>query len=232
VTPQELVRSRFAHAQAFHREPVYVLGQHDPYLPGSWVVLAAPSPGAEHLGSGSTEEAAWRAAAAAVGEHTNAQRLSFKEWLAEQAKRGESVEQRQRLIEDWKDAVGALLAQLVAWLAEEDAQNILTVETGKVPKEEEGLGAYDVAALRINLATKFVEVIPQGRNVVGAIGRSGDLGLRAEGRVDMRNRMRKYMLFRVASAEGKKWVIVDDDRYAIEELTKETFVTALQDLLS
>ncbi|WP_152051849.1 hypothetical protein [Tautonia marina] len=232
MDPQQIVRSRFPHAQAIHREPVYVLGQREPYMPGGWVVLSSPTLGAEHLGSGPTEDAAWAAAADTISEQTSSPRLSFKEWLEEQAKREGGVELRRRLIEDWKDAVADLLAQMIKWLAEEDTQKVLTVETGKISKEEQGLGIYDVAALRINLAAKFVEVIPEGRNIVGAIGRSGDLGLRAEGRVDMRNRTRKYMLFRVASADAKKWNIVDDDNYTIQDFSKETFVAALQDLLS
>ncbi len=231
MTPQEIVRSRFPRAEAIYREPIYALGEKDPYRLGGWVVLSAHAVGAEQLGTGPTEEDAWSAAASAISSET-AHKLGFKEWLAEQAKRQGSVEQRRRLIEDWQDAVTELFATILQWLREEDTEQVLTVETGKRSKEEEGLGAYEVAALRINLAAKFVELIPEGRNVVGGIGRSGDLGFRAEGRVDLRNRTRKYMLFRVASTAGRKWVIVDDDHYAIQDLTKDTFVAALQDLLS
>ena len=159
-------------------------------------------------------------------------RLAFKEWLAEQAVVEGSVEQRRRIIEDWKDAVAHLFAQAVRWLAEEDTQQVLTVETGTIHKEEEGLEPYDIAALRINLSARFVEMIPLGRNVVGGIGSKGDLGLRAEGRVDIRNRARKYMLYRVATPDGTRWVVVDDEDYVVQDLTKETFLAALQELLS
>ncbi len=159
-------------------------------------------------------------------------RPAFKEWLAEQAEFEGSVEQRRQIVEEWKDAVSQLFAQIIKWLAEEDTRHVLTVETGMMHKEEEGLGPYDIAALRINLAARFVEMVPLGRNVVGGIGNRGDLGLRAEGRVDMRSRTRKFMLYRVATDDGTKWVIVDDDDYVVQDLTKEAFLAALQDLLS
>jgi hypothetical protein len=159
-------------------------------------------------------------------------RLAFKEWLAEQAELEGSVEQRRQIVEEWKDAVSQLFAQITKWLAEEDTRQVLTVETGTTHKEEEGLGPYDILAFRINLASRFVEMVPLGRNIVGGIGNRGDLGLRAEGRVDMRSRTRKFMLYRVATDDGTKWVIVDDDDYAVQDLTKEAFLAALQDLLS
>lgn len=232
MTAKELVLSRFPHAEAIHREPVYVIGQKEPYMEGGWVVLSTPALGAERLGSGKTEEQAWSTAAVTIGVRPADKGLSFREWLAKQAEQEGSAERQRRMIEEWKDAVAELCAQVIKWLAEEDAHHVLTVQTGMTRREEEGLEPYDIAVLRINLASRFVDLTPVGRNVVGGIGPRGDLGLRAEGRVDMRSRTRKYMLFWVASGEGKKWVIVDDDDYTIHELGKDTFVAALQDLLS
>ncbi len=75
-------------------------------------------------------------------------------------------------------------------------------------------------------------MVPVGRNVVGGIGNKGDLGFRAEGRVDMQARGRKYMLYRIVENGDRRWVIVDDDDYEVKYLTKETFVDALRDLMS
>jgi hypothetical protein len=232
MTPQEIVRSRFPRAEAIYREPVYVLGQREPYRQGGWFVFSVRALGAEQLGSGPTEEAAWRSAAAVVSEQAGAQRLGFKEWLTAQAKREGSAEERRRVIEEWKGSVADLFAQVIRWLAEEDTEKVLEVQSGTTQREEEGLGAYDVLTLRIILASRFVDLIPLGRNVVGGIGPKGDIGLRAEGRIDMRSRTRKHMIFRVASGEGKKWVLVNDDDYTIRDLDKDTFESALQDLLS
>jgi hypothetical protein len=198
---------------------------------GGWSVLSLPSPGATLLGTGRTEEDAWAAAAKGMNAEQPGPKPQFKEWLAEQAEREAGAEQRRRIVEEWKDAVSQLFAQIIRWLADEDARQVLTVETGTTHKDEEGLGPYDVSAMRINLASRFVELIPLGRNVVGGVGKRGDLGLRAEGRVDMRNRTRKYALYRVADQDAKRWVLVDEDD-SIGGLTKEAFLSALQDLLS
>jgi hypothetical protein len=232
MTSKEFVLSRFPQAVAFYRQPVYVMNQKEPLAKGAWVVQSNTTLGAEQLGTGQTEEQAWSMVATTIRARAGDKRLSFREWLAKQAEQEGSVDQRRQMIEDWKDAVAQLGAQVIRWLAEEDVQGVLTVQTGMTQKEEEGLGPYDIAALRIYLASRFVDLVPVGRNVVGGIGPQGDLGFRAEGRVDMQSRTQKYMLYHVASGDGKRWVIVDDDVYAIRDLDKATFIAALQDLLS
>jgi hypothetical protein len=158
---------------------------------------------------------------------------TFKDWLAQQAAKELSADQRSKLISEWTGAVGDLFNQIMRWLAEDDSSGVLTVETGKVQKVEEGLGAYDVATMRISLAARaVVDLVPLARNVVGGIVKRGDLGLRVEGRVDMTNGAEKYLLYRAVTPSGKKWVIVDDDDYSVKDLDKDAFEAALQDLLS
>ena len=113
---------------------------------------------------------------------------------------------------------------MIRWLAEEDMHRVLTVEGGTVKKDEEGIGPYTVPALRINLSSRFVDVVPVGRNVVGGIGNEGDLGFRAEGRVDMQAQGRKYMLYRIVENGERQWVIVDDDNYEVKYLTKTSLM--------
>ncbi len=232
MTPQEMVRSRYPHADALNQKPVHVSGQPAHFPEGGWVVLSAPVLGAEVLGNGSTEEEAWSVAAKQVKAQRGKPLGSFKEWLAAQAEAEAGDDSRRRLVEEWQEDVANLFARIVRWLAEEDSSRVLKVETGKVQKEEEGLGSYDVAAMRINLGSKFVEFVPLGRNVVGGIGNRGDLGFRSEGRVDMRNPWQKYMLYRIVSEGGRSWLIVDDTDYQVRTLTKENFEAALQDLFS
>lgn len=227
MTPKEAVLTRYPQAVAVHQQPIPVLGQEAPIQVAGWVILSAPYIGAQPLGSGTEEPAAWDDAAASMRP-----KVGFKQWLAAQADRVDSTSHRRQVIEEWTSAVAALFAQLVKWLAEDDAHQLLAVETGTIEKNELGLGQYEIAAMRISLSSRFAELIPLGRQVVGGIGKRGDLGLRAEGRIDMRNQVQKYMLYRVASTEAKKWVIVDDEAYRVQDLTKESFEAALQDLLS
>ena len=157
---------------------------------------------------------------------------SFKEWLAAQAAVEAGDDNRRRLVEEWKEDIIGLFVQVINWLAEDDNSQVLKLERGLIKKDEEGLGSYEVAAMRITLGSRFVELVPLGRNVVGGIGSRGDLGFRSEGRVDMRSSSQKYMLYRIVSEGGRSWVIVDDTDYQVKTLTKGNFEAALQDLFS
>jgi hypothetical protein len=232
MTPQEIVRTRFPQAHARYQEAVYESGQRALIQPEQWVVQASSDLGAAALGRGASEEAAWLAAAERVQNRSRKSVVSFKEWLAQEAERERRADQRQELIEDWTDAVAALFAQMVQWMAEDDPERMLRIETGKITKDEEGLGAYEVALMRVSLGVRSVDLIPVGRNVVGGIGRRGDLGFRSEGRVDMTNGVEKYMLYRAVTPQGKEWMIVEDEQYRVIPLTREAFEAALQDLLS
>lgn len=232
MSPKEVVRERNPQADALYRKPVYVLGQKAPYQEGGWVVLSGPYLGASVLGSADSEEEAWSDAAKQLQAQRSKPSGGFKEWLASQAETVAHDESRRKIIEQWQEDVADLFAVLIQWLAEDDSSKVLKVETGKTQKDEEGLGTYEIAAMRIHLGPKFVELVPLGRNVVGGIGNRGDLGFRSEGRVDMRTEWQKYMIYHVSTEGGKAWMIVDDMEYKPRSLTKETFEIALQDLLS
>ena len=64
----------------------------------------------------------------------------FKEWLAEQAAQRTNINHRQQRVEEWTTVVADLLAQIVRWLAEDDTQNILTVETARLRKSSADAG--------------------------------------------------------------------------------------------
>ncbi len=157
---------------------------------------------------------------------------NFKEWLTEQAGQQSDVVDRQKRIQEWIDAVTDLLDRLKNWLAEDDSKNLLTIRQNLIAKREEGLGSYTIPSMQIALFDRMVEIVPLARNVAGGIGKQRDPDFRAEGRVDMTNGGEKHMLYHVASPTGKKWVIIDERRYAIQEFDKERFEAALQDLLS
>ncbi len=157
---------------------------------------------------------------------------TFKEWLAEQAAREKSPHERAKLVEEWQKAVHELFAQIQAWLAEDDATQLLTFHRNEMQKNEVGLGPYRIPILQVRLPSRFVTFEPISRFVAGGIGRRADLGLAAAGRVDMKHAGEKCMLYRAVVPGGSKWFIVNENDYSAEELTKETFETAFQDLLS
>lgn len=158
--------------------------------------------------------------------------VDFKEWLAQQGARKHDAAGRQKRIHEWTEAIVGLLDQMQAWLSEDDASKVLHIQRGQERKVELGIGTYSAQTMTIALFDRLVEIVPLASTVVGAIGRKGDLGFRAEGRVDMSNGVEKYMLYHVVTPDGKKWFIVDDRDYEVRELTKPAFEAALQDLLS
>jgi len=159
-------------------------------------------------------------------------KLTFKDWLAQQGAEDSGEADRTRTVEEWADDSSRLYADIIRWLAADDADRLLKVSSNKIPREEQGLGRYEVPTLSIHLRNRVVDLIPVARNVVGSTGTRGDLGVRAEGRVDMTNGADKYMLYRAIYPAGPRWVIVDDDTYTVRDLDKDAFEAALQDLLS
>lgn len=210
----------------------HALGLKNPFHAEEWVVYVSPGLGATALGKGTTEDAAWSSAAEVVLARSKKAIPSFKEWLALEAERERVSTRKLSLIEDWTTSVVALLAQLVRWLAEDDETRVLQVESGKIQLDEQGLGSYEIATLRIYLFARFADLIPAGRNVVGGVGKHGELGYKSEGRVDLTNGVDKFLLYRVVTPDGKEWVLVDDEDYSVKPLTKASFEYALQVLLS
>jgi len=230
-----VVRAAYPEAVAYKQMPIEPTEVSTSVSAPLWEVFAAPQLDARILGKGATEAEAWEAAASTVQTRRAQQGdrvASFKEWLAEQTKKQSVSADNARVVEEWKDSVSNLFAQVVRWLAEDDVNQALRVETGKLRKEEQGLGSYEIAAMRISLGPRLVELIPVGRQVVGAIGETGDLGFLAEGRVDMKSRVQKYLLYRVVDGSKRKWIIMDDEQFLIQPLSKQSFESALQQLLS
>lgn len=159
-------------------------------------------------------------------------KMNFKEWLAQQGTDERREADRQRAVEHWTDLAAELFAQMIRWLALDDMQKLLKVSSSKVVREEQGLGRYEAPTLSIHLRDQVVDLIPVARNVVGAIGARGDLGFRAEGRIDMANGPDKFMLYHAVYPTEKRWVMVDDDTYTVRPLDKDNFEAALQDLFS
>lgn len=155
--------------------------------------------------------------------------LSFREFLDRKAREEDQNGLRKRK-EEWIASVRRLVEQIQAWLQEADLDHKLEVTSFLPMKVEQGLGAYHALGLRITLAGSTVEVIPVGRNIVGAVGPRGDVGLRAEGRVDITDGARKYMLFRTLG-DRERWFVVDE-RYEASELERDRFLAILEDLLS
>src|SRR5436190_1422248 len=122
--------------------------------------------------------------------------MTFGEFLEKKrAQQSHSKERRERR-DEWVTAVGRLIEQLRSWLTESDPAGVLDVVPIEIERTEQALGIYTVPGLKISLGEAAVQVVPVGRNVVGIVGPQGDVGIRAEGRVDITDGVRRFILYR------------------------------------
>jgi hypothetical protein len=159
--------------------------------------------------------------------------VSLKEFLASEAEKlasERSVAMKKR--DEWVESVGRLLAQIEVWLHQADSGQILTYKKGNLTLREVGIGTYDVPFLLIELGAREVSIKPVARFVAGPLSSTGSMHiLRSYGRVDMSNRLYKYMLFRSEKDPVDRWVIIEEDGYRTQPFDQDSFESAFQSLL-
>jgi hypothetical protein len=157
--------------------------------------------------------------------------MTLREFLLKNAPRAEEAKRRRQRRDEWIAAVGRLLAQLRAWLADAGTADLIDLEP--LPYEiREQMGAYDIRGLAIHFGESTVKVVPIARNVLAHLGAYAEPGHeRAEGRVDITNGYYKYHLYRKLTDAGEQW-LVQDEHGEIRPLDRERFEAILKDLFS
>jgi hypothetical protein len=72
---------------------------------------------------------------------------------------------------EWVAAADALFNQIRSFLAEYEAENLLSLAQESIHAYEEDLGTYSISRLSIRSGKSVVRLIPAGRVVAGALGR-------------------------------------------------------------
>jgi hypothetical protein len=118
-------------------------------------------------------------------------------------------------------------------LDEADSEKLLTVYDQEYERLEQGLGMYKVSGLNVGLGDSLVKIIPVSRNVVGFVVPQGgtQVEVRAAGRVDISDGIRKYTLYRTLSDGQEQWYALDE-RSRTTLLDRTRFEEIMQDLLS
>jgi hypothetical protein len=156
--------------------------------------------------------------------------IDFQEWLE---KRAQEVNQPERLRHrsEWIAALDQFYEQIMSWIRESDSKGLLIIERMQIDRHEPRLGTYLAPALKISLGDAAVRVVPMGRDVRGSYRNEAGTECRYEGRVDITDGLRKYVLYRVADEGSQAWVVSGDlelpTRFDRAELEK-----ILWDLLS
>jgi hypothetical protein len=132
---------------------------------------------------------------------------------------------------DWVQSVERLLGQLKTSVQQADTHRIVQIEPARLPRQEEDIGNYTVPGLVLTVGSRRVMVQPVARNVVGYLGEGFGPDVRAQGRVDITDGERKFMLYRIVDGQGEKWVMVDDEDFKGRRLDQTAFEAALLSLL-
>jgi hypothetical protein len=135
--------------------------------------------------------------------------IGFKEWLE---KRAQEVNQPERLRHrsEWIAALDQFYEQIMSWIRESDPKGLLIIERMEIERHEPRLGTYVAPALKISLGDAAVRAVPMGRDVRGSYRNEAGTECRYEGRVDITDGLRKYVLYRIADEGSRAWVVSGD----------------------
>jgi hypothetical protein len=155
--------------------------------------------------------------------------MTFQEVLHKKAAEQQQPFRRQRR-DEWIGAVGRLLDQVRAWLAESDPEHLLDVVPLQIQTIEPGLGVFNIPSLKIGVGDSSIQVVPVGRFALGVVGIRGGPGVRAEGRVDITDGVRKHILYRILQDGQERWYVQVGD-FEARPLDRSRLEDILQDLL-
>jgi hypothetical protein len=83
----------------------------------------------------------------------------------------QALDNRPNTIQEWKDAVASLFAEIRRYLEEYEKDGSLSFSEETTRLTEESLGSYGVPLMKITAGPAVILVEPVGRLVIGAFGR-------------------------------------------------------------
>lgn len=111
-------------------------------------------------------------------------------------------------IEEWQAAVAHLFADIRKWLKECDPEGVIEIRESQAEIREPGLGYYFVPRLDLRAFGKWIGIIPKARRTMDTAKPPQKLAPeRAQGRVDITDEIRRYVLYRFPDAAGDVWLI-------------------------
>src|SRR5258707_1241515 len=134
---------------------------------------------------------------------------AFREFLHQQAEKHQAeANAGKATIDEWRTAIEHLFDQIRAWLKESDPEGLIEIEPSQAEVREPGLGRYRVPRLDLRAFGKWIGIIPKARKTVGtATPPQKSAPERAEGRVDITDELRRYVLYRFRQGNTDVWLI-------------------------
>ena len=124
-----------------------------------------------------------------------------------------------------------LYEQILSWIRETDAEGVLIIERIELERTEPSLGTYVAPALKISLGEAAVRVVPIGRDTHGSFRDEEGNEWRYEGRVDITDGVRKYVLYHATEGSPKDWIVYGDFG-PVKRFDRARLEAILWDLLS
>jgi hypothetical protein len=133
----------------------------------------------------------------------------FQEFLQQRAKKHEAeADAGKAVVDEWRLSIEHLFTQIREWLKESDPNGVIEIEESKQEIREPGLGLYRVPRLNLRAFGKWIGVIPKARRTVGiANPPQKSAPERADGRVDITDELRRYVLYRFRNNGQDAWLI-------------------------
>ena len=135
---------------------------------------------------------------------------TLKQFLHEQAKKNQDGK---AVIEEWRSSIERLFSQIREWLKVSDPDGVIEIDENEEYVNEPGLGRYRVPRLNLRVLGKWIGIIPKARRTVGsAKPPQKSVPERADGRIDITDELRRYVLYRFREGERDVWII-DENEY-------------------
>lgn len=156
---------------------------------------------------------------------------SLADFLKEQAQQLlAQAPERDRVRQEWVEAVERLIRQIEMWLVQADTDKVLRVERTAIERREHRVGTYVAPALVISLGERRVTITPVARYALGPT----DLDLsggRSRGLVEISDGAYKYRLFCYDGPDGDRWILLDEDEYVPTAFDRSAFDAVMVKLL-
>ncbi len=134
---------------------------------------------------------------------------AFREFLQQQAKKHQAeVDAGKATVDEWRTAIENLFHLIREWIKESDSEGLVEIAESQQDIREPGLGQYRVPRLNLRAFGKWIGIIPKARKTVGtAKPPQKSAPQRAEGRVDITDELRRYVLYRFRENGCDSWLI-------------------------
>src|SRR5437762_14207546 len=131
---------------------------------------------------------------------------AFTDLLQQLAKKHQVEASPKAMIDEWRTAIEQLFNQVREWLKVSDPEGRIEIEQSEQEVREPGFYRYRVPRLNLYAFGKWIGIIPKARRILGTANPpQKSAPERAEGRIDITDELRRYVLYRFRENGHDVW---------------------------